>query len=76
VRWWSYYDPRWASFGLWHIGAHYSGYSRRAPDDAALVEAGRTTGTLSLLDIRVLQFDDPAVVKAARTRAPIVPSRR
>jgi hypothetical protein len=46
------------------------------PDDAALVEAGRTTGTLSLLDIRVLQFDDPAVVKAARTRAPIVPSRR
>jgi len=18
VRWWSYYDPRWGSFGLWH----------------------------------------------------------
>ncbi|MDP9093734.1 MAG: hypothetical protein M3N95_12580 [Actinomycetota bacterium] len=21
MRWWSYYDPRWGSFGLWNVGA-------------------------------------------------------
>lgn len=21
VRWWSYYDPRWGSYGLWDVGA-------------------------------------------------------
>jgi hypothetical protein len=40
VRWWSYYDPRWASFGLWRIEA-LSMVSVRGLrlDDAAVVEA-------------------------------------
>ena len=40
VRWWSYYDPRWSSFGLWEID-RLSLVAVRALrlDDAAVVEA-------------------------------------
>jgi hypothetical protein len=52
VRWWSYYDPRWASLGIWDAAA------------------------LSLVTLRVLTLDDPAVIEAARTIARrIVPAR-
>jgi RES domain len=42
VRWWSYYDPRWASFGLWD--RRRLTLEEVAPlrlDDAAVVEASR-----------------------------------
>jgi hypothetical protein len=42
VRWWSYYDPRWASVGLWDI-RHLVLQDVLALHlhDAALIEAGR-----------------------------------
>jgi hypothetical protein len=43
VRWWSYYDPRWASAGLWKTGrltVEEVRVLRR--DHAAVVEASRT----------------------------------
>jgi len=42
VRWWSYYDPRWASIGLWDI-RHLVVEDVHALHlhDAALIEAGR-----------------------------------
>jgi hypothetical protein len=43
VRWWSYYDPRWASVGLWDIGRLKVEEVRSLRlDDSALVEASRT----------------------------------
>lgn len=43
VRWWSYYDPRWASVGLWDIYRLKLGEVRSLRlDDAALLEASRT----------------------------------
>lgn len=43
VRWWSYYDPRWASVGLWDIGRLEVEEIRSLRlDDPALVEASRT----------------------------------
>lgn len=43
VRWWSYYDPRWTSIGLWKFDrlALLSVTALRL-DDAAVAEAGRT----------------------------------
>lgn len=42
VRWWSYYDPRWASIGLWRFDRLALEEVRLLRlDDAALVEAGR-----------------------------------
>ena len=41
VRWWSYYDPRWASVGLWDRSALSLVHTRILRlDDAALREAG------------------------------------
>ena len=43
VRWWSYYDPAWHSFGLWDIGKLV--LSQVTPlrlDNPDLLEAGRT----------------------------------
>lgn len=42
VRWWSYFDPRWGSFGLWDASA------------------------LTVVEVKALSMDDPAVVEAAR----------
>jgi hypothetical protein len=43
VRWWSYYDPRWASVGLWDIGRlEVEDVQSLRLDDPALVEASRT----------------------------------
>lgn len=43
VRWWSYYDPRWASFGLWDLETLTLAEVRNLRlDDAAAVEAART----------------------------------
>jgi RES domain-containing protein len=43
VRWWSYYDPRWASFGLWDPGRlRVEEVVPLALDDPALLEASRT----------------------------------
>jgi hypothetical protein len=43
IRWWSYYDPRWSSFGLWNTGALSIVEVRPLSlDDAALLEAART----------------------------------
>jgi hypothetical protein len=43
VRWWSYYDPRWTSFGVWANGALSLLEVRVLRlDDAAVVEAART----------------------------------
>lgn len=43
VRWWSYYDPRWASVGLWDIGRlKVEDVRSLRLDDPALVEASRT----------------------------------
>jgi hypothetical protein len=43
VRWWSYYDPRWASVGLWDISRLEVEEVRPLRlDDPALVEASRT----------------------------------
>ena len=43
VRWWSYYDPRWASFGLWQISSLALEEVRILQlDDSAVLEASRT----------------------------------
>jgi hypothetical protein len=43
VRWWSYYDPRWVSVGLWDIGRLKLEEVRPLRlDDPELVEASRT----------------------------------
>ncbi len=43
IRWWSYYDPRWASFGLWNIGRlSLEEISVLRLDNPALLEASRT----------------------------------
>lgn len=43
VRWWSYYDPRWSSFGIWATGAISLADVRRLTfADAALLEAARS----------------------------------
>jgi hypothetical protein len=40
VRWWSYYDPQWANFGLWNVEKLLlRDVSRIRLDDAALQEA-------------------------------------
>jgi hypothetical protein len=42
VRWWSYYDPQWASFGLWEIGQlELEDVRLLRLDDAAIQDAGR-----------------------------------
>ena len=43
VRWWSHYDPRWASAGLWDTsGLKLEDVRPLRLDDAALVEASHT----------------------------------
>jgi hypothetical protein len=43
VRWWSYYDPRWASAGLWELSRLALEDVRPLRlDDPALIEASRT----------------------------------
>jgi hypothetical protein len=43
VRWWSYYDPQWASFGLWETGQLELEEVRLLRlDDAAIQDVGRT----------------------------------
>jgi hypothetical protein len=43
VRWWSYYDPRWASVGLWDIGRlKVEDVRSLRLDEPALIEASRT----------------------------------
>ena len=43
VRWWSYYDPRWSTFGLWEINALLLIDVRPLRlEDAAIAEAART----------------------------------
>jgi hypothetical protein len=43
VRWWSYYDPRWASFGIWDFTAiTFVAVRALTVSDPALVEAART----------------------------------
>ena len=43
VRWWSYYDPRWASVGLWDLmGLAVQEVRPLRQDDPALIEASRT----------------------------------
>lgn len=43
VRWWSYYDPGWASFGIWDVaGLHVEEVHALSLDDGALREAART----------------------------------
>lgn len=40
VRWWSYYDPRWGSFGVWHwSNLHALEIAPLTPEHPALVEA-------------------------------------
>lgn len=42
VRWWSYYDPMWANFGLWSIEKlRLQGMSRIRLNDPSLQEAAR-----------------------------------
>ncbi|MGH9632971.1 MAG: RES domain-containing protein [Bryobacteraceae bacterium] len=42
VRWWSYYDPRWASIGLWRVDRLVlEEVQLLRLDDAALMEASR-----------------------------------
>jgi hypothetical protein len=42
VRWWSYYDPAWSSYGLWNIkGLTVEGVTPLTLDHRALAEAGR-----------------------------------
>jgi hypothetical protein len=42
IRWWSYYDPRWASIGLWDTGGISVEEIRTVSlDDDALIEASR-----------------------------------
>lgn len=43
IRWWSYYDPKWASIGLWETGALALQDVRPLQlDDAHVVAASRT----------------------------------
>lgn len=43
IRWWSYYDPRWASIGLWdHDRLELEEARPLRLDDPALIEAGST----------------------------------
>jgi len=43
VKWWSYYDPQWASVGLWNTrGLALEEVRPLHLDDDAVVEAGRT----------------------------------
>jgi hypothetical protein len=43
IRWWSYYDPRWASIGLWELNQLALQDIRPLRlDDPALIEASRT----------------------------------
>jgi len=43
VQWWSYYDPRWASFGIWDLATISVSSVRVLTLDApAIVEAART----------------------------------
>jgi hypothetical protein len=43
VRWWSYYDPRWASVGLWRVdGLRLLEARVLRLDDGAVMEAART----------------------------------
>lgn len=43
IRWWSYYDSRWASLGLWDVSElSLEDVTVVRLDDAALVEAART----------------------------------
>jgi hypothetical protein len=43
VRWWSYYDPRWNSAGLWNLaGLALEDVRILRLDDAAVAEAART----------------------------------
>jgi len=43
VRWWSYYDPRWNSVGLWSVaGMALEDVRILRLDDAAIAEAART----------------------------------
>ncbi len=43
IRWWSYYDPRWASFGLWDIRKlELEDVRVLRLNDPAFQEAGRT----------------------------------
>lgn len=43
VRWWSYYDSQWASFGLWNIGRlELQDVKTLRLADAAFVDASRT----------------------------------
>jgi hypothetical protein len=40
VRWWSYYDPRWSSFGLWEVNrVSLRGVRTLRLDDGAVLEA-------------------------------------
>ena len=42
VRWWSYYDPRWASFGIWDLPSlSFVGLRPLTLGDPALAEAAR-----------------------------------
>ena len=43
VRWWSYYDPAWSSFGLWNLkGLSLDAVAPLTLDHPALVKASRT----------------------------------
>jgi hypothetical protein len=43
VRWWSYYDPAWSSFGLWNLkGLALDQVTPLTLDHPALIEASRT----------------------------------
>ena len=43
VRWWSYYDPKWASIGLWDTRrVRLDEVERLDMDNPALIEASRT----------------------------------
>jgi hypothetical protein len=43
VRWWSYYDPRWASIGLWKLDRlTFEDVRPLRLDDAELIEASQT----------------------------------
>ena len=43
IRWWSYYDPRWTSYGLWDLRKlRLKDVTPLQLDDPAVVEASRT----------------------------------
>jgi RES domain len=53
VRWWSYYDPRWASFGLWNIDRlQLEEVKLLRLDDPAFVEASRTIARRIVIQAR------------------------